>query len=343
MKLSDFDYHLPAELIAQQPADPRDSARLLSCLHGKAAHKHISDLPNILREGDIMVVNNTKVIPALLTGQRGAGLARFTLLKQLSDKSWTAFAKPARKCPVGTIVTFADDFSCEVTEAREGGEVTICFSASGTELDALITAHGAMPLPPYIKRPDGPDEADDSHYQTLFARHSGAVAAPTAGLHFTDNLRQSLEQKGILFEEVTLHVGAGTFLPVKVDNIADHKMHHEWGAMDEATAKRLNEARKNGQRIICVGTTSLRICETIWQKFGQFETYSGETDIFITPGFQIGSAEMLLTNFHLPKSTLMMLVCAFSGYEFMMKNYEIAVQERYRFFSYGDACLLERQ
>ena len=343
MKLDDFDYHLPAELIAQQPASPRDSARLLSCLGGMHAHQHVRDLPSLLGEGDVLVVNNTKVIPALLIGERGIGRAKYTLLKQLNGNSWSAFAKPAKKCPVGTIVRFGDDFSCEVTEVEEGGGVVICFNLSGTALDEAILRYGAMPLPPYIKRPDGPDGDDDSHYQTMFAKHSGAVAAPTAGLHFTSDLKSALKEKAISFEEVTLHVGAGTFLPVKVDNIHDHKMHSEWGSLDEATAKRLNEARKEGRRIICVGTTSLRILETIWQKYQSFEAYQGETDIFITPGFNIGSADMLLTNFHLPKSTLLMLVSAFSGYDFMMQSYELAVNEKYRFFSYGDACLLERQ
>ena len=343
MKLDDFDYHLPAELIAQQPASPRDSARLLSCLGGSHAHHHIYDLPSLLQEGDVMVVNNTKVIPALLTGTRGLGQAKFTLLKQIDNDSWSAFAKPAKKCPIGTVVTFGDDFSCEVIAVEEGGGVSIRFNLSGTALDEAILHYGAMPLPPYIKRPDGPDGDDDSHYQTMFAKHSGAVAAPTAGLHFTSDLKAALKAKSISFEEVTLHVGAGTFLPVKVDNIHDHKMHSEWGSLDEETAARLTKARAEGRRIICVGTTSLRILETIWQKFKGFEAYQGETDIFITPGFEIGSADMLMTNFHLPKSTLLMLVSAFSGYEFMMQSYELAVAEKYRFFSYGDACLLERQ
>lgn len=343
MKLDDFDYHLPSDLIAQQPVEPRDSARLLSCLDHQHAHHIIRDLPDLLQPGDVMVVNNTKVIPALLTGTRGEGQARFTLLKRLGPDSWTAFAKPARKCPVGTIVTFADDFSCEVIGVEEGGGVSLRFSCSGTALDDAILRHGAMPLPPYIKRPDGPDEADESTYQTMFAKYSGAVAAPTAGLHFTDELTSALLANDIRFEEVTLHVGAGTFLPVKVDEIADHKMHSEWGSMSEETAARLNEARAEGRRIIAVGTTSLRICETIWQKSQSFTAFSGETDIFITPGFQVGSADMLMTNFHLPKSTLLMLVSAFSGYEFMMETYQLAVSEKYRFFSYGDACLLERR
>ena len=342
MQLSDFDYHLPQELIAQQPATPRDSARLLNCIGHDHNHQTIADLPEILSAGDVLVVNNTKVIPALMTGIRGAGQARFTLLKRLSPDSWSAFAKPAKKCPVGTKVTFEDGLWCEVVNTSEGGEVEIQFSQSGTDLDNAILEQGAMPLPPYIKRESGPDESDDANYQTLFAKHSGAVAAPTAGLHFTDELRSRLAKKGVHLAEVTLHVGAGTFLPVKVDNIHDHKMHSEWGALDEETAKQLNKARDEGRRIICVGTTSLRILETIWQKYNRFEAYSGDTDIFITPGFNIGSADMLLTNFHLPKSTLLMLVSAFSGYDFMMKTYELAVSNNYRFFSYGDACLIER-
>ena len=342
MQLTDFDYHLPQELIAQQPAEPRDSARLLNCLGQTHSHQRIADLPDILQSGDVLVVNNTKVIPALMTGIRGLGQARFTLLKRTAPDRWTAFAKPAKKCPIGTIVTFDDGLSCEVIAVEEGGGVEIAFSASGTDLDEAILAQGAMPLPPYIKREGGPDEEDEANYQTLFARHSGAVAAPTAGLHFTDELRARLDAKGVAIAEVTLHVGAGTFLPVKVDNIAEHKMHSEWGALDEATAQMLNKARAEGRRIVCVGTTSLRILETIWQKFARFEAFAGETDIFITPGFKIGSADMLMTNFHLPKSTLLMLVSAFSGYDFMKETYRCAVEEEYRFFSYGDACLLER-
>ena len=343
MNLDDFDYHLPQELIAQYPAEPRDSARLLNCLGGAHQHQRISDLSDILRSGDVLVVNNTKVIPALLTGKRGAGNARFTLLKRTAPDRWTAFAKPAKKCPIGTIVTFEDGLSCEVIAVEEGGGVELAFSCAGTALDAAILAQGRMPLPPYIKREGGPNDADDGHYQTMFARHSGAVAAPTAGLHFTDDLQARLAAKNIAMAEVTLHVGAGTFLPVKVDNIADHKMHSEWGALDEKTAAQLNQARADGRRIICVGTTSLRILETIWQNYKRFEAFSGETDIFITPGFEIGSADMLMTNFHLPKSTLLMLVSAFSGYDFMKDTYHCAVREKYRFFSYGDACLLERK
>ncbi|MGC6516762.1 MAG: tRNA preQ1(34) S-adenosylmethionine ribosyltransferase-isomerase QueA [Candidatus Puniceispirillaceae bacterium] len=343
MQLSDFDYNLPPELIAQHPASPRDSARLLNCLGNQHRHQHIYDLPDSLEQKDVLVVNNTKVIPALMTGKRGAGKARFTLLKRLSANQWSAFAKPAKKCPVGTIVTFEDGLSCEVTETLDGGEVILSFSHNATELDEAIMAQGAMPLPPYIKREDGPDDQDDDHYQTMFAKHSGAVAAPTAGLHFTDGLRHALMEKGIKIAEVTLHVGAGTFLPVKVDHIHDHKMHAEWGAMTADTATLLNEARSQGGRIVCVGTTSLRILETIWQKFHSYQEFTGETDIFITPGFPVGSADMLLTNFHLPKSTLLMLVSAFSGYDFMKHTYEVAVSDSYRFFSYGDACLLERK
>ena len=342
MQLSDFDYQLPADLIAQQPATPRDRARLLNCLGHSHQHQIIADLPDILSSGDVLVVNNTKVIPALLTGSRGAGKARFTLLKRLAPDRWSAFAKPAKKCPIGTLVTFEDGLSCEVVAVTDGGGVEIAFSASGPELDAAILTQGAMPLPPYIKRGHGPDETDEANYQTLFAQYIGAVAAPTAGLHFTDDLRSRLMAKGVSLAEVTLHVGAGTFLPVKVENIKDHKMHSEWGALDESTAALLNKARAEGRRIICVGTTSLRILETIWQTHKRFVAFRGETDIFITPGFQIGSADMLLTNFHLPKSTLLMLVSAFSGYDFMMKTYDIAVSQGYRFFSYGDACLLER-
>ena len=340
MRLSDFDYHLPDGLIAQHPANPRDSARLLHLQGGQPADWHISDLPDLLRAGDLLLVNNTKVIPARLTGQRGAGKVSVTLHQKKAADLWAAFAKPARKCPPGTEISFAPDFSC-IVEAREGGELLLRFSCSGPQLDTALLAYGEMPLPPYIRRAEKQD-SDSQDYQTLFARHSGAVAAPTAGLHFTDRLTGQLAAKGIAMAEVTLHVGAGTFLPVTAEDIAQHKMHSEWGALDAATAEAIAATKAAGGRVVCVGTTSLRIVETAFARMGGLHPFSGETDLFITPGFSFGVADMLLTNFHLPKSTLLMLVSAFAGMAEIRAAYSHAIETGYRFFSYGDACLLER-
>jgi S-adenosylmethionine:tRNA ribosyltransferase-isomerase len=340
MRLSDFDYHLPDGLIAQHPATPRDSARLLQLQGPRITDWQISDLPDVLRAGDLLLVNNTKVIPARLTGQRGAGKVSVTLHQKKADDLWAAFAKPARKCPPGIEISFAPDFSC-VVEAREGGELLLRFSCAGPQLDAALLAYGEMPLPPYIRRAEK-QESDSQDYQTLFARHSGAVAAPTAGLHFTDRLTARLAEKGIAMAEVTLHVGAGTFLPVTVEDIAQHKMHSEWGALDAPAAEAIAATKAAGGRVVCVGTTSLRIAETAFARTGGLHPFSGDTDLFITPGFSFGVADMLLTNFHLPKSTLLMLVSAFAGVAEIRAAYSHAIETGYRFFSYGDACLLER-
>ena len=339
-QLADFDYHLPEELIAQEPARPREAARLLDASGAGLSDHIIADLPNLLRAGDLLVVNNTSVLPAALIGQRGAGRARINLHRRLSADTWLAFAKPAKKCPPGTQITFADGFSAVVTDRADGGEVTLRFNVSGTALNACLDQHGQMPLPPYIRRPDGAGEADKHDYQTMFATHAGAVAAPTAGLHFTDGLRDRLLTAGVNFAEVTLHVGAGTFLPVKVDNIRDHKMHSEWGSLPLETVDAIHKTKASGGRVIAVGTTSLRILEAAFCHHGHLAPFTGETDIFITPGYKFGVIDMLLTNFHLPKSTLLMLVSAFSGYDFIKSAYAHAVVSGYRFFSYGDACLL---
>ena len=338
--LADFDYHLPEELIAQEPARPREAARLLDATGPALSDQIIADLPCLLRAGDLLVVNNTSVLPAALIGQRGAGRARINLHRRLSADTWLAFAKPAKKCPPGTEITFADGFSAVVTDRADGGEVTLRFSVAGEALDACLHQHGQMPLPPYIRRPDGAGEADKHDYQTMFATHAGAVAAPTAGLHFTDGLRDQLLAAGVKFAEVTLHVGAGTFLPVKVDKISDHKMHTEWGSLSAETVQAIQNTKASGGRVIAVGTTSLRILEAAFSHHGHLAPFTGETDIFITPGYQFGVIDMLLTNFHLPKSTLLMLVSAFSGYDFIKSAYAHAVISGYRFFSYGDACLL---
>lgn len=339
-KLSDFDFELPAEAIAQKPADPRESARLLYPQGVSFTDHLIADLPDLLRAGDLLVVNNTRVIPAQLTGRKGEGRIRFTLHKREASDSWQAFAKPAKKCTPGTMIAFEEGLSAEVTEKLEDGAVNLRFNRSGTALDAAIEAVGAMPLPPYIKRHDGPDDADKQDYQTVFAQHTGAVAAPTAGLHFTEGLKQRLIEKGVCFSEVTLHVGAGTFLPVKVEAIHAHQMHSEWGEVSAEVVTSIKQTKARGGRIICVGTTSLRILEAAYQAHGELLPFTGETDIFITPGYQFGVVDMLLTNFHLPRSTLLMLVSAFSGHKQILSAYHHAIEKGYRFFSYGDACLL---
>ncbi len=339
-KLSDFDFELPAEAIAQKPADPRESARLLYPQGDSFTDHLIADLPDLLRAGDLLVVNNTRVIPAQLAGRKGEGRIRFTLHKREASDSWQAFAKPAKKCTPGTMIAFEEGLSAEVTEKLEDGVVNLRFNRSGTALDAAIEAVGAMPLPPYIKRHDGPDDADKQDYQTVFAQHTGAVAAPTAGLHFTEGLKQRLIEKGVYFSEVTLHVGAGTFLPVKVEAIHAHQMHSEWGEVSAEVVTSIKQTKARGGRIICVGTTSLRILEAAYQAHDELLPFTGETDIFITPGYQFGVVDMLLTNFHLPRSTLLMLVSAFSGHKQILSAYHYAIEQGYRFFSYGDACLL---
>ena len=350
MKLTDFDYDLPQDAIANEPARPRDSARLLDLGEAGIADRRIRDLPEILKGGDLLVVNDTRVIPARLSGRRGEAGIGVTLHKHEKGARWRVFAKPARKCRPGDVITFGDDFAARVDGRGEGGDVAIEFidPATGGALDAAavqagLARHGTMPLPPYIKRPDGAAAADDRDYQTMFAASAGAVAAPTAGLHFTPRLLAGLEAAGIGVAMVTLHVGAGTFLPVTVEDIADHRMHSEWGRIPDETAARINAARAAGGRIVAVGTTSLRILEACHADLGRIDSYAAETDIFITPGFRFRAVDMLLTNFHLPKSTLMMLVSAFAGMRPIRDAYAHALDRGYRFFSYGDACLLRNR
>jgi len=347
MKLSDFDYELPQEAIASEPARPRDSARLLDLTGTDIADRRISDLPAILKDGDLLVVNDTRVIPARLSGRRGGAGISITLHRHEGGARWCVFARPARKCRPDDVILFGPEFAARVEGRGAGGEVRIEFidPASGTVLDAAavqagLAAHGRMPLPPYIRRPDGSTAADEKDYQTIFAASAGAVAAPTAGLHFTPRLMTVLDGAGIGLAKVTLHVGAGTFLPVTVENIADHRMHAEWGQIPADTAARINATRQAGGRVVAVGTTSLRILEACHAATGRVQPYAAETDIFITPGFRFGAVDMLLTNFHLPKSTLMMLVSAFAGMEPIRAAYAHALDRGYRFFSYGDACLL---
>jgi len=356
MRLADFDFDLPEERIALRPANPRDSARLLLVEPGQTLKDlNVRDLPGLLRAGDVLVLNDTRVIPARLKGVRTREASRVaveaTLHQRKSPSVWTAFMRPGKRLQPGDRVSFGamDDRACllgaldaTVKDKGEGGEVTLSFDLSGPDLDAALAERGAMPLPPYIKRPQGADARDRTDYQTLFALTEGAVAAPTAGLHFTPRVLEALKARGVETAAVTLHVGAGTFLPVKTDDLAEHKMHAEWGEVDAATAERLNAARAAGGRIVCVGTTSLRLLESATGEDGVVRPFCDETAIFITPGYRFRAADGLMTNFHLPKSTLFMLVSAFAGLETMREAYRHAIETGYRFYSYGDSSLLWR-
>lgn len=356
MQLADFDFDLPEERIALRPASPRDSARLLVVTPGEALKDlRVSDLPGELRAGDVLVLNDTKVIPARLKGVRVREESRVaveaTLHKRLSPHVWTAFMRPGKRLAEGDRIVFgeAEDRACflgnldaTVKSKGEGGEVTLAFDLSGPDLDAAIAERGAMPLPPYIAAKRAEDEQDRADYQTVYAEEDGSVAAPTAGLHFTAQLLERLAAAGVETARVTLHVGAGTFLPVKVDDVSEHRMHAEWGELDPATAERLNAIRAAGGRIICVGTTSLRLLETATGEDRVVRPFVGDTDIFIKPGYRFRGADGLMTNFHLPKSTLFMLVCAFAGTETMKGAYAHAIESGYRFYSYGDGSLLWR-
>jgi S-adenosylmethionine:tRNA ribosyltransferase-isomerase len=339
MRVDEFDFDLPRELIADHPIEPRDAARLL-LVSDSIADRYIGDLPQLLRAGDVLVANNTRVIPARLTGTRGAATIEVTLHLDRGGGTWRAFVKGARRVKAGDTIHFADDFTAEVIEKSPEGDVVLRFSCAGDALKAQLERHGRMPLPPYIHRNREGDARDRHDYQTMFAAQDGAVAAPTAGLHFTPPLLAALKAAGVGHETVTLHVGAGTFLPVKVDDTNNHRMHAEYGVIDAATASRLNAARAKGGRIVAVGTTSLRVLESAADESGQIQPFAAETTIFITPGYRFRAIDVLLTNFHLPRSTLFMLVSAFAGLERMKAAYAHAIATRYRFFSYGDACLL---
>lgn len=348
MRVDDFDFDLPTENIALRPVTPRDAARLLLIApnNDQLLSDHtVADLPSLLREGDILVCNDTKVIPARLRGIRtGRGTTtptiEVTLHQKISDASWKAFAKPGRKLNVGDNINFSDGLNASVKAKGEGGEITLAFDLSGPFLETAIATHGEMPLPPYIASKRPCDERDLDDYQSMYAEHAGAVAAPTAGLHFTPDLMAKLEQRGVSLEYLTLHVGAGTFLPVKADDTADHKMHSENGILTPELADHLNAAKQQGRRIIAVGTTALRLLESAVDKNGILQAFSDSTDIFITPGYKFGFIDGLMTNFHLPRSTLFMLVQAFSGQENMRKAYSHAIETGYRFYSYGDSSLL---
>jgi S-adenosylmethionine:tRNA ribosyltransferase-isomerase len=343
MRTDEFDFDLPRDLIAQHPASPRDSSRLLTVAAG-LGDVGMRDLPRLLRAGDILVLNDTRVIPARLRGKRGEATIEVTLHRRLSEADWHAFARPARRLHLGDRIVFAPDFSAMVTAKLEGGEIGLRFDDISPEkpLELALERHGFMPLPPYIGRPKEGVATDRETYQTVYAANPGAVAAPTAGLHFTEGLLTDLQEAGIAIAKLTLHVGAGTFLPVKVDRIEDHKMHSEWGRIDAVTADRINEARAAGGRVVAAGTTALRLLESAADEAGIVRGFEDTTDIFISPGYRFRAVDMLLTNFHLPKSTLFMLVSAFAGLARMKAAYRHAIKAGYRFYSYGDACLLHR-
>ena len=355
MRTDLFDFELPAASIALRPASPRDSAAMLVVQPGGVLHdRRVAELPLWLEPGDQLVVNDTRVISAQLRGRR---LGRdtepridATLIKRLDGSRWQALVRPAKKLAPGDVFRFGNEgkvcllghLDAEVEHKGDEGEVTLSFSFHGPTLDSAIADLGSPPLPPYIASKRPPDERDAADYQTMFASHDGAVAAPTAGLHFTPKLEAALRERGIGIHRLTLHVGAGTFLPVKAEDTAAHKMHAEWGTISAETAAALNTARANGGRIVAVGTTSLRLLESATAENGTIAPFTGETAIFITPGYRFRAVDILLTNFHLPRSTLFMLVAAFSGLDAIKRAYAHAIDKGYRFYSYGDACLLFR-
>lgn len=355
MRTDLFDFDLPPERIALRPVAPRDAARMLVVRPDASPpwqDRHVRDLPGLLQSGDALVVNDTKVIPARLFGRRiGRGedvRIEATLHRRLDASRWRAFAKPGKRLQTGDVIRFGDEgrvcflgqLDAQVEEKGEGGEIVLAFSFHGPMLDQAIAERGEMPLPPYIAGKRAADERDRIDYQTLFARDEGSVAAPTAGLHFTESLLAQILARGVSLHRVTLHVGAGTFLPVKTEDTLEHKMHSEWGEVDAATASALNEVRARGGRIVAVGSTALRLLESAAGADGAIQPFAGETAIFITPGYRFRAVDLMMTNFHLPRSTLFMLVAAFSGLDLMRQAYAHAVADNYRFYSYGDACLL---
>ena len=358
MRTDLFDFDLPQDRIALRPIAPRDAARLLVVHSGgepELDDRCVGDLPDLLRAGDVVVVNDTKVVPARLKGRRiGRGevepAIEATLHRRLDGARWRAFVKPAKRLAPGDIVRFGDEgkvcflgqLDATVEDKRDGGEVTLAFAFHGPVLDQAIEERGEMPLPPYIAARRPPDARDHADYQTMFALDEGSVAAPTAGLHFTTDLANKLAQRGIAIHKVTLHVGAGTFLPVKADDTSDHQMHPEAGTVSADTADAINAARRAGGRVVAVGSTSLRLLESATDESGVVRPFSGETSLFITPGYRFRAVDVLMTNFHLPRSTLFMLVSAFCGLDRMKRAYAHAIAAGYRFYSYGDACLMFR-
>jgi S-adenosylmethionine:tRNA ribosyltransferase-isomerase len=356
MRTSLFEFDLPPDRIALRPASPRDAARLLLVHPGGAPElddRSVSDLPDLLRAGDALVVNDTKVISARLTGRRVGRSTEpkieATLVKRLDGSRWRAFVRPAKKLENGDTIRFGEEgkvcFLGQLdarVEDKTGGEVTLSFAFHGPVLDRAIAERGDMPLPPYIASKRPPDERDRTDYQTMFAHAEGSVAASTAGLHFTDALLARLQARGVALHKVTLHVGPGTFLPVHAEDTADHKIHPEFGCVSNGIADALNAVRENKGRIIAVGSTALRLLESAADERGALRPFAGETALFITPGYRFRAVDMLMTNFHLPRSTLFMLVAAFSGLDVMRSAYAHAIDAGYRFYSYGDACLLFR-
>jgi S-adenosylmethionine:tRNA ribosyltransferase-isomerase len=355
MRTDLFDFELPSDNIALRPASPRDAARLLIVQSdGGLQDRTVVDLPLLLAPGDQLVVNDTKVISAQLSGRRigrdTEPKIEATLIKRLDGSRWQALVKPAKKLSQGDVVRFGNEgkvclighLDAQVEHKGDDGEVTLSFAFHGPMLDQAIADLGSPPLPPYIASKRAPDERDAADYQTMFAANEGAVAAPTAGLHFTPALETALRERGVGIHRITLHVGAGTFLPVKVDDTAGHKMHSEWGTISADTAGELNAARAKGGRVVAVGTTSMRLLESATAEDGTIRPFASETAIFITPGYRFRAVDILLTNFHLPRSTLFMLVSAFSGLDTMKRAYAHAIRDGYRFYSYGDACLLFR-
>ncbi len=345
MLVSDFDFDLPEDRIALRPAEPRESARLLRVDGKTMTDSHVGDIGAFLRPGDLLVVNDTRVLPVQLSGVRvrdSEVVVEATLIKSTGPSQWQAFLKPGRKVREGDRLVFGDEVRLEASVAAKGddGIYVLDFNCAPTDMIECLHVIGAMPLPPYIRSKRREDDQDKRDYQTVFAREAGSVAAPTAGLHFTPALLEQLQAGGIDIERITLHVGAGTFLPVKAEDTRDHVMHAEFGVISAASAARINAARAAGGRIVAVGTTSLRLLESACDPQGSVHPFAAETSIFITPGVRVRSADLLLTNFHLPKSTLFMLVCSFAGTESMKAAYTHAIATGYRFFSYGDACLL---
>ena len=341
MLKKDFWFDLPKELIAQEPADPRDSARLM-CLDrrtGQVEHRIFHDLPQLLQPGDLLVVNNSKVLPARLIGQKvpTGAVCEVLLLRQVKGDTWECLAKPGKRLQPGTRLTFGDGtLTAQIEQTEEDGNKLVTFFYDTETLYEKLDSFGKMPLPPYITK----QLEDQSQYQTVYAKELGSAAAPTAGLHFTPELMDTLRGLGIRIAEVTLHVGLGTFRPVKEENITDHVMHSEWYSVSEETAQLIRQTKAEGHRVISVGTTSCRTLESVAKKYGEIRACSGDTDIFLYPGCEFRCIDGLITNFHLPESTLIMLVSAFCGYEHTMEAYKIAVQEKYRFFSFGDAMLI---
>jgi S-adenosylmethionine:tRNA ribosyltransferase-isomerase len=343
MRVEDFDFDLPRGLIAPHPCEPRDAARLLFIpASGRFENRQVADLPALLRPPDLLVFNDTKVIPARLVGRRGAALVEVILYRDLGGGVWRVFAKGARRLRAGDRLVFAEGFAADISEKHPEGDVTLRFELEAEAFREALARYGTMPLPPYIKRPRDGDPSDRSDYQTIFARAEGAVAAPTAGLHFTQALLEALARNGIGWTTLTLHVGPGTFLPVRVADPRDHPIHAEWGILPPETAERIAAARREGGRVVAVGTTSLRLIESAVAENGVVQPFAGETRLFIMPGYRFRAIDLLLTNFHLPRSTLLMLVAALAGLERIKTAYAYAVASGYRFFSYGDACLIEK-